>query len=194
MSDADSSGAAAADTGSARIQLALIWAMAENRVIGADGGLPWRLPGEMQYFRALTLGKPVIVGRRTFDSFRKPLPGRTNIVVSRSAEIDHPRVRVARSLEAAIDIGREIAARDGVEEIMVAGGAELYAEALPRADRLYLTLVHATPDGDTRFPDYDETAWVERRHLRVPADADNPLEFSLIMLERRDGAAGDTAG
>ena len=167
------------------IALALIWAMGENRVIGADGGLPWRLPGEMQYFRALTLGKPVIVGRRTFDSFRKPLPGRTNIVVSRSARIDHPRVRVARSLDAAIDIGREVAERDGVDEIMVAGGAQLYAEALPRADRLYVTLVHAGPEGDTRFPDYDEAAWVERRRLRVPADADNAFDFSLLMLERR---------
>lgn len=165
--------------------LALIWAMAENRVIGAEGGLPWRLPGEMQYFRALTLGKPVIVGRRTFESFPKPLPGRTNIVVSRSIEIDHPRVRVARDLDEAIAIGREIARRDGVDEIMVAGGAELYAQALPIADRLYMTLVHATPDGDTRFPEFDEHDWVERRLLRVPADADNPFDFSLVMLERR---------
>jgi dihydrofolate reductase len=169
------------------VKLALIWAMAENRVIGRDGDLPWRLPGEMQYFRAITLGKPVIVGRKTFDSFPKPLPGRTNIVVSRSAEYDHPRVRGARSLDEAIAIGREVAARDGVDEIMVAGGSELYAQALPVADRLYMTLVHATPEGDTLFPDYDASQWIERRRLDVPADADNLFAYSLIMLERREG-------
>lgn len=166
-------------------KLALIWAQSENGVIGADGGLPWRLPGEMQYFRAVTLGKPVIVGRRTFDSFPKPLPGRTNIVVSRSAEIDHPRVRVARDLDAAIAIGREVAAADEVDEIMVAGGAELYALALPRADRLYMTVVHADIDGDTRFPDFDDDEWAERRRVRVPIDVDNAYAYSLVMLERR---------
>ncbi|HSG90975.1 MAG TPA: dihydrofolate reductase [Pseudomonadales bacterium] len=185
--DEPTSGAVSPAGPGAEPALALIWAMAENRVIGRDGDLPWRLPGEMQYFRALTLGKPVIVGRKTFDSFPKPLPGRTNIVVSRSAEYDHPRVRAARSLSEAIAIGREVAARDGVDEIMVAGGAELYAEALAVADRLYMTLVHATPEGDTLFPAYDEDEWQERRRVDVPADVDNLFAYSLIMLERRKG-------
>jgi dihydrofolate reductase len=175
-------------------RLALIWAMSENGVIGADGGLPWRLPGEMQYFKAVTLGKPVIVGRKTFESFPKPLPGRTNIVVSRTAEIDHARVRVARDLDAAIAIGREVAAADGVDEIMVAGGAELYALALPVADRLYMTVVHETIDGDTVFPDFDADAFAERRRLRVPADGDNPYAYSLVMLERRGGDETTGAG
>ncbi|MEE4301969.1 MAG: dihydrofolate reductase [Pseudomonadales bacterium] len=165
--------------------LALIWAMAENRVIGRDGELPWRLPGEMQYFRAVTLGKPVIVGRKTFESFLKPLPGRTNIVVSRTASFEHVRVRMARDLDEAIAIGEEIARRDEVDEIMLAGGAELYALALPRADRLYMTLVHAELEGDTLFPDFDEAHFEERRRVHVPADADNAHAFSLIMLERR---------
>ena len=167
-------------------KLAMIWAMAENGVIGRDGTLPWRLPGEMQYFKAATLGKPVIVGRKTFESFPKPLPGRTNIVVSRTASFEHPRVRMAKDLGEAIAIGREIAARDEVEEVILAGGAELYALGLPLADRLYMTLVHADIEGDTVFPAFDEGAFVERRRLRVPADVDNAYDYSLVMLERRD--------
>jgi dihydrofolate reductase len=167
-----------------RPALALVWAMAENRVIGKGGDLPWRLPGEMQYFRAVTLGKPVIVGRKTFESFPKPLPGRTNIVVSRTASFEHARVRMARDLDEAIAIGTEVAERDDVDEIMLAGGAELYALALPRADRLYMTLVHAEVEGDTTFPDFDPDAFVERRRVHVPADVDNVHAYSLIMMER----------
>lgn len=167
------------------VRVALIWAMGENRVIGRGNTLPWRLPGEMQYFRAITLGKPVIMGRVTFDSLAKPLPGRTNIVVSRSAEVDHPRVKMARSLKEALRIGRAQAEVDGQDEIMVMGGAELYAAALPLADRLYLTLVHAEPDGDTFFPAYDEGEWQEKRRLRIPADADNVHDFSLVLMERK---------
>ncbi len=172
-------------TAEGRPALALIWAMAENRVIGRDGDLPWRLPGEMQYFRAVTLGKPVIVGRKTFESFPKPLPGRTNIVVSRTASFEHARVRMARDLDEAVAIGTEVAERDGVDEIMLAGGAELYALALPRADRLYMTLVHAEIEGDTLFPAFDEDAFVERRRVHVPEDVDNAHAYSLIMMERR---------
>lgn len=165
------------------IKVALIWAMGENRVIGRGNTLPWRLPGEMQYFRAITLGKPVIMGRRTFESLAKPLPGRTNIVVSRSMSSDHPRVKVAQTLEAALEVARAQAAVDGQNEVFVMGGAELYAAALPLADRLYLTLVHAAPDGDTFFPEFDSAAWQEKRRLRIPADADNVFDFSLILLE-----------
>ena len=174
-------------------KLALIWAEAENGVIGADGGLPWRLPGEMQYFRAATMGKPVIVGRKTFESFPKPLPGRTNIVVSRSASFEHTRVRMARDLDEALAIAGEVAERDAVSEIFVAGGAELYALALPRADRLYRTIVHAEIEGDTRFPAFDDGEFTERRRLDVPADADNAYAFSLCLLERdAPGSSGET--
>lgn len=167
----------------APIRVALIWAMGENRVIGRGNTLPWRLPGEMQYFRAVTLGKPVIMGRKTFDSLAKPLPGRTNIVVSRSASVDHPRVKMARSLEEALRLAVAQAEVDGQQEIVVMGGAELYAAALPHADRLYLTLVHAEPDGDTFFPEFDGSKWREKRRLRIPADADNVFDFSLILME-----------
>ncbi len=166
------------------IRLALIWAMGENRVIGRGNTLPWRLPGEMQYFRAVTLGKPVIMGRKTFESLAKPLPGRTNVVVSRALATEHPRVKVTRSLEEALRVARAQAAVDGQDEVFVMGGAELYAAALPLADRLYLTLVHAEPEGDTYFPDFDAARWREKRRLRVPADADNIHDFSLILLER----------
>lgn len=166
------------------VRICLIWAMAENRVIGRDNQLPWRLPGEMQYFRSATLGKPVVMGRRTFESLPKPLPGRTNIVVSRTLKVSHPRVRVARTLEAGLALGREQAAADGVDEVMVMGGAEIYEAALPMADRLYLTLVHAAPEGDVLFPEFECSDWVERRCLTVPADTDNPHAFSLILLER----------
>lgn len=172
-------------TDASAAKLALIWAMAENGVIGRDGSLPWRLPAEMQYFKAATLGKPVIVGRKTFESFPKPLPGRTNIVVSRTARFEHPRVRMAKDFEEAIAIGQEIAARDEVDEVMLAGGAELYALGLPLADRLYMTLVHADIAGDTVFPTFNEDAFSERRRLLVPADVDNAHDFSLVMLERR---------
>lgn len=171
------------------IRIALIWAMADNRVIGRNNGLPWRLPGEMLYFRAATLGKPVIMGRRTFESLPKPLPGRTNIVVSSASQVDHPRVRVVRSLEQALAMGREQAAADGVDEVMIMGGAELYRASLPLADRLYLTRVHAEPEGDVLFPEFDAGEWVERRALHVPADADNVHAFSLVLLERRENAA-----
>ncbi len=166
------------------VQLALIWAMGENRVIGRGDTLPWRLPGEMQYFRAVTLGKPVLMGRRTFESLAKPLPGRTNIVISRSLAVDHPRVRVVRSVDEAVRIGGAQAEVDGMNEIMVIGGAEIYAATLPLADRLYLTIVHAEPEGDTFFPEIDLASWREVRRVRVPADADNVHDFSLVLLER----------
>ncbi|MEE4360579.1 MAG: dihydrofolate reductase [Pseudomonadales bacterium] len=179
-----------ADIGEDRPRLALVWAMAENRVIGRGNTLPWRLPGEMRYFRALTLGKPVIMGRRTFASLPKPLPGRTNIVVTRDrAFAADPRVKIVHDLDAAIELATAQACIDGVEELMVIGGAELYAAALPRADRLYMTLVHARPEGDTFFPEFDLAAWDEVRRLEVPADADDLFPYSLILLERRAATA-----
>lgn len=174
-------------------RLALIWAMSENRVIGRGGTLPWRLPGELRYFRAVTLGKPVLMGRKTFASLPKPLPGRTNIVLTRDAEFTaDPRVKVVHDLDAALEAGRAQALVDGVDELMVIGGAELYAAALPRADRLYLTLVHAEVEGDTFFPEFDERAFEERRRLHVPADGEDVFDYSLVLLERRrsEDAAG----
>ncbi len=119
------------------MRLALIWAMSRNRVIGAAGGLPWRLPDEMRHFQRTTLDKPVIMGRRTFATMAEPLPRRTNIVLTRSPGYSHPGVEVAHDLVEALAVASEICARDGAEEAVVIGGAEVYALALPNADRLY---------------------------------------------------------
>ena len=166
--------------------LAMIWAMAENRVIGAEGGLPWRLPGELAYFRAMTLGKPVIMGRKTYASLRKPLPGRTNIVITRNPEFTAPeRVWVVRSLEEALARGQEKAREDGVAEVMVIGGATIYEACLPLADRLYLTEIHGAPEGDTFFPCLPRGLFEERRRLRPPRESDDSFPYSLVYLTRR---------
>lgn len=165
--------------------LALIWAMADNRVIGADGGLPWRLPGELAYFRAMTLGKPVIMGRKTYDSLRKPLPGRTNIVITADPSFTAPeRVWVVRSVEEALARGRAKAEADGVAEVMVIGGATIYAACLPQADRLYLTAVHGEPAGDTVFPPLPAGVFEERRRLFIPRESDDSFPYSLVYLTR----------
>ena len=170
--------------------LAMIWAMAENRVIGAEGGLPWRLPGELAYFRAMTLGKPVIMGRKTYASLRKPLPGRTNIVVTRDPSFTAPeRVWVVSSVEEALVRGREKAREDGVAEIMVIGGATIYEACLPWADRLYLTQVHGAPEGDTFFPPLPEGVFEERRRLLIPRESDDSFPYSLVYLLRRSPPA-----
>lgn len=164
----------------------LVAAVAENGVIGLDGGMPWRLPGDLKHFRRTTLGKPVIMGRRTFDSIgRKPLPGRPNIVMTRDKNFRAGGVAVAADLEAALKLAREEAATLQVDEIAVIGGATLYGEALPRADRLYLTEVHATPEGDTHFPDFDRAAWHESSRegpLQGPGDS---FSYSFVTLDRR---------
>jgi dihydrofolate reductase len=170
--------------------LAMIWAMAENRVIGAEGGLPWRLPGELAYFRAMTLGKPVIMGRKTYASLRKPLPGRTNIVITRDPEFTAPeRVWVVGSVEEALARGRDKAREDGVAEVMVIGGATIYEACLPLADRLYLTEIHGTPEGDTFFPPLPSGVFEERRRLRPPRESDDSFPYSLVYLTRRSPAA-----
>ena len=123
--------------------VAMIVAMAENRVIGRDNKLPWYLPNDLKYFKTTTLGKPIIMGRKTYESIGKPLPGRANIVVSRNPEYSAEGVRVVGSLEQALQLATDIAFIDGATELVVIGGAQLYAEALGRVDRIYLTQVHA---------------------------------------------------
>jgi dihydrofolate reductase len=162
--------------------LSLIAAVAENGVIGAKGALPWRLPDEMAHFKRTTLGKPVVMGRRTFESLRRPLPERTNVVLTRAADFSAPGVTVARDLDAAL---RELAA---APEVVVIGGAAVYAAALPRADRIYLTRVHARPEGDVFFPAFDPSDWRESLVLEHPADERHAFAFSIFQLERRRSA------
>lgn len=139
--------------------IAIIVAVAENGVIGNAGQLPWRIPSDLKRFRAMTIGKPVIMGRKTFQSLKKPLDGRDNIVVSRDRGFAPDGAIVVSSLFEAIATARDCAARRGADEIMIIGGGEIYAQALAVADRVYLTRVHATVPGDATFPALDEAQW-----------------------------------
>lgn len=167
--------------------LAMIVAAAENGVIGRDSALPWTLPEDLRYFRRVTLGKPLIMGRRTFDAIGRPLPGRDNIVVSRDPAFAAPGAQLARSFDAALALAEEAAVRDGVDEIMLIGGAQLYAQGLPRVARIYLTRVHGEPVGDTRLPAVDWSAFREVSREAHPASDSNPWPYSFIVLERQGG-------
>ena len=167
-----------------QVRVALIWAMSENRVIGRDGGLPWRLPDEMAYFKRTTMGKPVIMGRRTWHG--RALPGRFNIIVSRAGVADVPdAVVVVDALEQALSVAAARAATDAVDEVMVIGGAELYARALPLADRLYMTVVHAVVPGDVLFPAFALQDFVEVRSETHAADDRHAHAFTMHVLERK---------
>ena len=172
-----------------RMRVALIVAMARNRVIGRDNQLPWRLPGDLRHFRALTLGKPVIMGRRTFESIGKALPGRTNIVLSRHRDFRPPdSVHVVPDFDSALRLAREITERDAVEECMVIGGSDVYSLFLPIAARIYLTLIDADVEGDTLFPEFSATDWVEQSRESGGLDADSALKYFFIVLERNDAS------
>jgi len=160
------------------VTVSIIAAVASNGVIGRDGGLPWRLSADLKRFKALTMGHHVVVGRRTWESIARPLPGRTLVVVSRTLgqPIDH--VLVAASLPEALDAAR------GDAEVFVAGGAEIYRLALPLAARLYLTRVHADVDGDTRFPEVEWTAWRRVGAEDQPADERNEYASTFEVWER----------
>ncbi len=163
------------------MRITLIAALADNGVIGLDGGMPWRLPADLKHFKRSTLGKPLIMGRRTFDSLGKPLPGRTSIVVSRQPGLEIEGCVVVAEPEAAL----QAAEASGADEVMVVGGAEIYAQLLPRAERLLLTHVHAEIDGDTRFPELDLSGWRELERRERLADARNPHDLSFVTYARR---------
>lgn len=156
--------------------ISLIAAMGRNRVIGRDGGLPWRLPEDLRHFRELTMGKPVLMGRRTCESLGRPLPGRTNAVITRRFAYQAPGFEVYPSLETAL------AAFHAAPEIMIIGGASVYGQALPLADRIYLTLIHHDFEGDTRFPMYDDSVWTE---VGRSDHAGEDYEYSFLVLEKR---------
>jgi dihydrofolate reductase len=143
------------------LPLSLIAALAENRVIGIDNSMPWHLPGDFKYFKATTLGKPIIMGRKTWESLGRPLPGRLNIVVSRQPGLVLEGAEVFDSLEAALVRAEQWALEQGVGELMLIGGAQLYGQALERAlvSRMYLTRVELSPEGDAWFPEFDKGAW-----------------------------------
>ena len=167
------------------MEIVMIVAVAENGVIGAAGAIPWRLKSDMARFKALTSGKPVVMGRKTFVSIGRPLPGRTNIVVTRDAAFRADGVVVTNSFADAMAIATGDALRRFATEIAVIGGAEIYAQWMDRADRLEITEVHARPDGDTRFAAIDARDWEEVACVRNPAGADDSADFSYVTFRRR---------
>ena len=167
------------------MEIVLIVAVAENGVIGQGGDIPWRLKTDQARFKALTIGKPVVMGRKTFVSLRRPLPGRTNIVVTRDPDFRAPGAVVTTSFEAARDVARGDALRRSVAEIAVIGGAEIYAQWMEAADRIELTEVHAKPEGDTHFPAIDAGKWQEVAREWHPAGAADSAAFSYVTYRRR---------
>lgn len=167
------------------ICLSMIVAAARNGTIGRDNALPWRLADDLRYFRRVTMGKPVVMGRRTFDSVGRPLPGRDNIVVSRSPVFGPPGVRVAHSIDNAMALAERSAQDSEADEVMLLGGAQLYAAVLPRVQRIYLTRVHADVIGDAVLPPLAPEQWRQVACEDHPAGTDNEYPFSFIVLERR---------
>ena len=166
----------------AKLRISLIVATAKNGIIGSNNQMPWHLPADFAYFKRITLGHPVIMGRKTFEAIGRALPGRRNIVVSRNPYFRADGAEVATSLEAAISACQLPHAS---EEIFVIGGATLYAQALSRADRLYITEVDATPEGDTLFPSRDPNLWREIARERQEADARNVYAMQFVVFERK---------
>ena len=162
------------------MRIALIAALSDNGVIGKNNQLPWRLPADMQHFKRTTMGKPIIMGRKTFASFgAKPLPGRHNIVLTRDTSYRAVGATVVSNWESALT------AAGSVDEVMVIGGADLYAQTLPYADRLYLTRVHGEFEGDAFFPEISANAWEEVSRVDLAADDKNTFPCSMVELQRR---------
>jgi dihydrofolate reductase len=169
----------------ARPQIVLIAAVADNGVIGAGGTIPWRLKSDQQRLKALTMGKPVVMGRKTFASLRRPLPGRTNIVITRDADFRCPGAVVTTSFADARAVAIGDALRRSATEIAVIGGAEIYAQWMESADRLEITEVHARPEGDTHFAAIDAAFWEEVARAPNPAGPDDSVAFSYVTYRRR---------
>ncbi len=169
------------------MDVALIVAMAENGVIGRNNKLPWHLPEDLRYFKQTTMGKPIIMGRKTYESIGKPLPGRTNIVISRQENYELPEgAKHVRSLDEAIELADSIAFIDGTEEVMVIGGSQIYKEAFlqGKADRLYLTKVHSEVDGDAYLEGFDESQWRLTGQDDFQSSETNPYDYSFCVYER----------
>lgn len=163
------------------MMVSLIWAMTDERVIGINNSLPWKLPADMKWFRQHTLGKPIIMGRKTFESFgSKPLPQRLNIIVTNDGDYQAKGALVSTSIEQALTLAGD------VEEVMIIGGSSLYQQTLPLAHRLYMTIVHADVQGDAWFPEFDLQQWREVQRSEHGADEKNPHACSFVILERAD--------
>lgn len=166
-----------------RARPSLIVAVARNGVIGRDGTLPWRLPDDMSYFKATTMGHHVIMGRKTWESLRRPLPGRTNVVLSRNPDYRAEGAQVVPDLEQALRLAEQV----GDEEPFVIGGETVYAAALPYAERIHLTRVDAEVEGDARFPELQPEDWTQIDRQEHPADERHDHAFAICVLQRRHG-------
>ena len=164
--------------------------MAENRVIGRNNSLPWHLSEDLRYFKRTTMGNCIIMGRKTWESIGRPLPGRTNIVITTKPNYEAEEGRVVGSLPEAIKLAESISLIDGSEEAFVIGGAGIYQTALPLANRFHLTRVHAQVEGDTLLADFDETQWQEVERQDFQHDDSNPYDYSICILERVSGPDG----
>lgn len=166
------------------MDISLIWAMAENGVIGRDNGLPWRLPKDMQFFMAVTAGKPVIMGRKTFESMKAPLAGRDNIVITRQPGYARSGIDVVENFAEALRVGRDRAEASGQDEIMIIGGADIYRLGLAVATRLYVTRVAAEIEGDTFFPEVDWSLWQQTSTEDFPVDDRHEYPFRIAIYTR----------
>lgn len=160
------------------MRIAAIAAMSENRVIGRHNKLPWHLPADLKHFKTITMDKPILMGRKTYDSIGRALPGRCNIVITRDPSFQAPGCVVANSIECALE------AASYSEEIIIIGGALLYEHMLPRTQRIYMTIIHHEFEGDTFFPALNMMEWQEREREVHQADEENPYAYSFIILDR----------
>jgi dihydrofolate reductase len=165
-------------------ELVLIAATGENGVIGRDNALPWRMKSDLRHFRRLTMGKPVVMGRKTFLSIGKPLPGRTNIVVTRDRGFAAAGALVTYDLATALELARADASRRGCDAVMVLGGADIFRQTIGAADRLEITVVHARPEGDTVFPPIDHSHWREVAHAEYEASPDDTAAYAIVTYRR----------
>jgi dihydrofolate reductase len=162
--------------------VSMVAAMGENRVIGRDGGLPWHIPGDLKLFKQTTMGKPIIMGRKTWETLSRPLPGRPHIVITRDTNYIAAGALVVHDLNKAVSVAQGLAIALEEEEIMIIGGAEIYSLAMAKADRIYLTEVALSPDGDAFFPNFDTAQWPEISRTAFPP-ADGAPAYSLVVRE-----------
>jgi len=165
--------------------LVIVVAVADNGVIGADGSLPWRLSADLRRVKDLTMGKPLIMGRRTYETIGRPLPGRESVVITRNPQFAPEGITVMPNFEVALVAASEVAREMGTDEVIAFGGSEIYAKALPLAKRIERTEIHLSPDGDTKFPEFDPADWIEVAREDYPVGIDGAAAHSFVTLERR---------
>lgn len=167
-----------------KIRIAAVVAVARNGVIGRNNDLPWHLPPDLKYFKSITMGKPIIMGRKTFESIGRPLPGRDNIVVTRDPNWRADGILVKSSIPDAIEAGTKVADEKSLDEVMIIGGAEIYRQSQALTDRIYLTEIDLSPDGDSFYPMPDPSVWAEHSRVSHPSEDEKPA-YSFVVLDRR---------